>query len=90
MTISLTVILIEATGDIQYGLPLMLVLMIAKGVGDFFNEGLYDIHIHLKRFLFLNWSPPPIAEYLLATVGTIPCPRCWQLTPRCRILWNTT
>ncbi|XXQ35467.1 Chloride channel protein [Plasmodiophora brassicae] len=67
MTISLTVILIEATGDIQYGLPLMLVLMIAKGVGDFFNEGLYDIHIHLKRFLFLNWSPPPIAEYLLAT-----------------------
>ena len=39
MTISLTIILIEATGNLTYGFPIMVVLMVAKWVGDFFNEG---------------------------------------------------
>lgn len=38
MTISLTAIIVEATKDINFGLPVMLVLMITKWVGDFFNE----------------------------------------------------
>ena len=37
MTISLTVILLECTGDITFGLPVIMVLIIAKWVGDFFN-----------------------------------------------------
>jgi chloride channel 7 len=39
MTISLTVIIIEATGNITYGLPIMLAVIFAKWFGDVFNEG---------------------------------------------------
>ncbi|KAK2142065.1 hypothetical protein LSH36_1000g00038 [Paralvinella palmiformis] len=38
MTISLTVILLECTGDITFGLPIVMVLIIAKWVGDLFNS----------------------------------------------------
>jgi chloride channel 7 len=62
MTISLTVILLEATGDMQYVLPLMLTLMAARFTGNVFNEGLYDIHIHLKHIPFLEAEVPTIAE----------------------------
>eukprot|EP00534_Pseudo-nitzschia_fraudulenta_P014160 CAMPEP_0201236950 /NCGR_PEP_ID=MMETSP0852-20130820/8301_1 /ASSEMBLY_ACC=CAM_ASM_000632 /TAXON_ID=183588 /ORGANISM="Pseudo-nitzschia fraudulenta, Strain WWA7" /LENGTH=901 /DNA_ID=CAMNT_0047531037 /DNA_START=278 /DNA_END=2983 /DNA_ORIENTATION=- len=62
MTISLTVILLEATGDMQYVLPLMIVLMSARFTGNVFNEGLYDIHIHLKHIPFMEPEVPTIAE----------------------------
>lgn len=48
MTISLTAIIVEATKDITFGLPIMLVLMIAKWVGDFFNEVNLNLNILLK------------------------------------------
>lgn len=62
MTISLTVILLEATGNMQYCLPLMMTLMAARFTGNVFNEGLYDIHIHLKHIPFLEPEVPTIAE----------------------------
>lgn len=57
MTISLTVILIETTGNLTLGLPLMICVMSAKWVADMFNEGLYDIHIKLQQIPFLHCEP---------------------------------
>jgi chloride channel 7 len=54
MTISLTVMILEGTGDMQYVLPLMLTVMSAKLVGDFLIVGLYDVHIHSRRLHFLS------------------------------------
>jgi len=48
MTISLTVIMLEATGDMQYVLPLMITLMAARWTGNILCDGLYDIHLHLN------------------------------------------
>lgn len=66
MTISLTVILIEATGNITFGLPLMLTLIMAKWIGDFFNEGIYDVHIQLSGVPLLPWEPPPLSYNIYA------------------------
>jgi len=62
MTISLTVILIESTNEISYGLPIMITLMVAKWTGDLFNKGLYDIHIELRKIPLLEWEWPEITE----------------------------
>ncbi|KAI1295357.1 H(+)/Cl(-) exchange transporter 7 [Halotydeus destructor] len=67
MTISLTVILIEATGNITFGLPIMIALLMAKWVGDYFTEGLYDIHIELNGVPLLPWEPPPLSSNIYAS-----------------------
>ncbi|XP_058509108.1 H(+)/Cl(-) exchange transporter 7 isoform X1 [Solea solea] len=66
MTLSLTVIMVEATGNVTYGLPIMLVLMTSKIVGDYFVEGLYDIHIKLQSIPFLHWEAPATSHWLTA------------------------
>ncbi|XP_077412744.1 H(+)/Cl(-) exchange transporter 7 isoform X2 [Vanacampus margaritifer] len=66
MTLSLTVIMVEATGNVTYGLPIMLVLMTAKIVGDYFVEGLYDIHIKLQSIPFLHLEAPATSHWLTA------------------------
>jgi chloride channel 7 len=45
MTISLTAILVEATREITFSLPIMLVLMMAKWVGDQWNE----VYLHPQK-----------------------------------------
>ncbi|KAK2494205.1 hypothetical protein MC885_003857, partial [Smutsia gigantea] len=56
MTLSLTVILIESTNEITYGLPIMVTLMVAKWTGDFFSKGIYDIHVGLRGVPLLEWE----------------------------------
>ncbi|XP_025423930.1 H(+)/Cl(-) exchange transporter 7-like isoform X2 [Sipha flava] len=67
MTISLTIILIEATGDITFGLPLMICLLTAKWIGDYFTESIYDIHIQLSGIPLMAWDPPPLSSNIFAT-----------------------
>lgn len=55
MTVSLTVIMIEATGDIALGLPIMFSILLAKLVGDIFNEGLLEMQMELVGLPFLTW-----------------------------------
>jgi chloride channel 7 len=56
MTLSLAVIVTEATGDISLGLPIFFSLMAAKLFGDLFNEGLFDSHIQLSGVPLLAWE----------------------------------
>jgi chloride channel 7 len=63
MTISLTVILTEATSEVAFGFPIMIVLMVAKWVGDLVNEGLYDEHVDLAQVPLLAWSAPPATAH---------------------------
>lgn len=58
MTISLAVILLESTGNYQYGLPLMLVFFSARWTGNIFNDGIYDVHIALNQWPLLEERLP--------------------------------
>merc|ERR1719369_78270 len=54
ITISLAVILMETTGEAEWGLSIFLTVMAAKWTGDLFNKGIYDIHIDLRHVPLLE------------------------------------
>lgn len=56
MTISLTVIMLEATNEMTFAIPIMITLMVSKWVGDRFDFGIYDIHIFLKKTPLMEWE----------------------------------
>lgn len=59
MTVSLCVIFLELTNNLLL-LPItMIVLLIAKTVGDSFNPSVYEIILHLKGLPFLDAHPEP-------------------------------
>lgn len=57
ITVSLAVILMEASGSVQWALPIFVTTMCAKWAGDIFTIGLYDIHIELKHIPLLEATP---------------------------------
>ena len=81
MTISLAVILLEATGDMQYVLPLMLSLMAARYAGNMFNDGLYDVHIKLKRIPFLDAELPSTVQHAEIKAMHVMSIECITLPP---------
>ncbi|XP_059808030.1 H(+)/Cl(-) exchange transporter 6 [Hypanus sabinus] len=83
MTISLTVILIESTNEITYGLPIMVTLMVAKWTGDFFNKGIYDLHVALRGVPLLEWETE--AEMDKLTASDIMEPNLTYVYPHTRI-----
>lgn len=69
MTVSLCVIFLELTNNLLL-LPItMLVLVIAKTVGDCFNPSIYDIILELKGLPFLDAHPEPWMRNI--TVGEL-------------------
>lgn len=66
MTISLVVILVELTEGTQYLLPIILVVMIAKWIGDYCSHSIYHKLIEMKGFPFLENNPPK--EYVARSV----------------------
>ncbi|KAL6533479.1 hypothetical protein OROMI_027591 [Orobanche minor] len=69
MTVSLCVIYLELTNNLLL-LPLtMLVILIAKTVGDCFNPSIYEIILELKGLPFLDAHPEPWMRNI--TVGEL-------------------
>ncbi|XP_035792210.1 H(+)/Cl(-) exchange transporter 7-like isoform X1 [Anopheles albimanus] len=66
MTLSLSVIILETTGNIGFILPIILTLMAAKWSGDYFNEGIYDSQIRMSRVPMLPWHVEPEFQQLSA------------------------
>jgi len=70
ITISLAMILMETSGDSEFGLPIFLAVMTAKWMGDCFNRGIYDLHIvELKKVPLLE--PLPEREMMLKQVSEV-------------------
>lgn len=69
----------------QYVLPLMLTLMAARWVGNVFNEGLYDMQIHITKvtpnfFLsFLNYSWGICFLVRLCVCSCVYCALCFDV-----------
>jgi len=71
MTISLTVILVEVSNDINLLLPLVIAILVAKVIGDRFTHSLYDIHIELTGAVLLESSPAPESRAFLLPAKAI-------------------
>jgi len=67
MTISLVVILVELTEGTQYLLPIILVVMVAKWVGDYCSHSIYERLIEVKGIPFLEGHPPKTFTVMAVT-----------------------
>ncbi|KAK7115171.1 chloride channel protein C-like isoform X2 [Littorina saxatilis] len=57
LTMTVTVIMMELTNDVQVLLPVMVSVMVAKWVGDFFTHPIFHAHLEMKCIPFLESEP---------------------------------
>ncbi|CAN6309742.1 unnamed protein product [Urochloa humidicola] len=66
MTVSLCVIMVEITNNLKLLPLIMLVLLVSKAVGDFFNEGLYEEQARLRGIPLLDSRPKQVMRNMNA------------------------
>jgi chloride channel 7 len=80
--VSLCIIILEGTGQIQFLLPIIWTTVFSRYVGNSFNEGLYELAIHVKRAPFIEHEPiprmacHPVEEIMAGEVLTLPVEGC--------------
>ncbi|CAI9742196.1 channel C-like [Octopus vulgaris] len=62
LTKAVTVIMIELTNDVQFLLPIMVAIMVAKWIGDFFTHPHYHSLLELKCIPFLPPEPQVVID----------------------------
>jgi len=73
MTVSLCVILLELTNNLNLLPLMMLVLLVAKGVGDATGvSAVYDLHIGLKRLPVMPEKPESFLRHITAADASSP------------------
>ncbi|GMH34108.1 hypothetical protein BSKO_01942 [Bryopsis sp. KO-2023] len=73
MTVSLCVIMLELTNNMALLPLIMLVLLVAKGVGDGSGiKAIYDIHVDLKGVPFLEAQPDRFMQHITAREASAP------------------
>jgi len=87
MTVSLCVILLELTNNLNLLPLMMLVLLVAKAIGDSTGiDAVYDVHVKLKRLPFLGSSPPEFMSHLTAGEAATPAPVSFQRVTPVRVI----
>ena len=58
MLLSMTLMLVEATGTMQLLVPFAIILIVTRWVGNLFNQGIFETLIHMKGYPVLKADPP--------------------------------
>ena len=66
-TISVAMILLEASNTATYVMPVMIATILAAQAGNMFNHGLFDMHIRIKCVPFLEHAPDDEMRLLKAS-----------------------
>ena len=56
-SVSLVVIILEGTGEVQFVLPIIVTTVCARWIGDHFNHGVYEMVLESKNLPFLEAKP---------------------------------